>query len=251
MREFEISVPCPTNDLGMTPRVDARSSARSEVDVIRVMGLRIERVRWWRVAAALALLAGVAPGCCSFLDEELEQVQAQDRQLEDVRARNRHLEARQVELEALLDTAAQRRAAAQGGHSRLSELVAALEDDLAALRREHADTRKRLREKQLLLSMCEDPPGGFSVLPPGPPVPAIDAEVLAVKHEVEPNLVLLSAGSDEEVEQGYRFSVYRGSDFIGKVVVERVLSDSSGCRVLFTAEGRSIKPGDLAATRLQ
>ena len=39
--------------------------------------------------------------------------------------------------------------------------------------------------------------------------------------------------------------------FVGKVVVEKVLRDSCGCRVLFTKEGESIQVGDAAATRLQ
>ena len=84
----------------------------------------------------------------------------------------------------------------------------------------------------------------------GPPVPAIDAQVVAVKNDVQPGLVLLSVGSDDLVEQGFQFSIYREQTFVGKVVVERVLRDSAGCRLLFTAEGENVRPGDKAATRL-
>jgi hypothetical protein len=79
----------------------------------------------------------------------------------------------------------------------------------------------------------------------------IDARVAAVKSNVTPELVLLSVGSDDKVEKGFRFSIYRGTAFIGKVVVEKVLRDSCGCRVLFTIEGAHILAGDSAATRLQ
>ncbi|MBL4850476.1 MAG: hypothetical protein JKY65_33580 [Planctomycetes bacterium] len=82
-------------------------------------------------------------------------------------------------------------------------------------------------------------------------VPEIYAEVLATKDDMGPALVLLNVGSDDRVEPGYRFLIYRGSEFVGKVVVERVLRDSSGCRALFCAEGERIRPGDKAATRLQ
>jgi hypothetical protein len=82
-------------------------------------------------------------------------------------------------------------------------------------------------------------------------VPSIDASVLATKDDVGPQLVLLDVGEEDKVEPGFHFSVYRKSQFVGKVVVERVLQDSAGCRVLFTAEGLEVQPGDKAATRLQ
>ena len=76
-------------------------------------------------------------------------------------------------------------------------------------------------------------------------------QVAATKFDVEPGLVLLDVGREEGVEEGYRFSIYRGTTFLGKVQVERVLRDSAGCRVLFLAEGASLSAGDSAATRLQ
>jgi hypothetical protein len=79
----------------------------------------------------------------------------------------------------------------------------------------------------------------------------IDARVIAVKADTTPALVLLSVGSKDKVEKGFHFSIYRGADFVGKVIVEKVLAESCGCRVLFTAEGVSVEAGDLAATRLQ
>lgn len=98
--------------------------------------------------------------------------------------------------------------------------------------------------------LVEDKGVGSQILP-GPPVPEIHGVVRATKDSVEPPLVLLNVGSDDEVEEGFRFSIYRGTSFVGKVVVERVLKDSSGCRVLFVVEGERVRPGDKAATRLQ
>jgi len=91
----------------------------------------------------------------------------------------------------------------------------------------------------------------FSPFLSSPPVPAIDATVTATRDEVLPMLILLSVGSAQGAEKGFHFSVYRGSNFIGKVVVEKVLDRASGCRVLFTKAGETIKVGDAAATRLQ
>lgn len=86
---------------------------------------------------------------------------------------------------------------------------------------------------------------------PGVPVPSIRASVLATKGEASAQLVLLDVGVMDRVEPGFHFSVYRGAQFVAKVVVERVLRDSSGCRVLFAAEGQRVEPGDAAATRLE
>jgi len=83
------------------------------------------------------------------------------------------------------------------------------------------------------------------------PVPSIDAEVLATRGGITPQLVLLNVGEEDRVEPGFHFSVYRKDRFVAKVVVERVLQDSAGCRVLFSAEGLHVQPGDKAATRLQ
>jgi len=159
--------------------------------------------------------------------------------------------ARSADLQANLDVATRRREIAEGQVARLTQLKSSLEKDLSDLRTSYSDTRKSLKEKEIVLAMLEEK--GFNVLSiiAGPPMPAIDAKVAAVKSDVQPPLVLLSVGSDDKVEKGFQFSIYRGSEYIGKVVVEKVLKDSCGCRVLYTKEGQTVQAGDSAATRLQ
>jgi predicted transcriptional regulator len=171
--------------------------------------------------------------------------------LQEALQRNSQLQDRKTELEGLLEVATTRRERAEGQVSRLTVLNTSLETDLGDLRKEFADTRRLLREKELLISMAEGAGVNFELLVPGPPVPAIDGTVVAVKTDVNPPLVLLSVGSQEKVERGFHFSIRRGNKFVGKVVVERVLSNSCGCRVLFTADGETIQANDAAATRLQ
>lgn len=148
------------------------------------------------------------------------------------------------------DIAVKRREAAEGQVARLTALTTSLETDLGDLRKTFADTRRSLRDKELLISMAEAAGVNFELLVPGPPVPAIDGTVTAVKTDVDPPLVLLSVGANEKVERGYQFSIYRGNQFVGKVVVEKVLNNGAGCRLLFTAEGATVQAGDRAATRL-
>ncbi|MBL4844462.1 MAG: hypothetical protein JKY65_02955 [Planctomycetes bacterium] len=164
---------------------------------------------------------------------------------------NTELTGQNTTLKTDLDKATSRREISEGQVARLTNLTGQLEADLGNLRETYSGTRIKLREKELLIAMAENQGVNFASLLPGPPVPAIDGQVLAVKTDVKPALVLLSVGADEKVEAGFRFSVYRGSKFVGKVIVERVLRDSAGCRVLFTAEGETVQSGDTAATRLQ
>jgi myosin heavy subunit len=76
----------------------------------------------------------------------------------------------------------------------------------------------------------------------------IDAVIQAVEQEKK--LVVLSVGRDQKVQEGFKFTVYRGDRFVGKVQVVKVYEDLAGARILFTQENESIQIGDKAATQL-
>jgi predicted nucleic acid-binding Zn-ribbon protein len=155
------------------------------------------------------------------------------------------------DLQARLDEANGRRSLAETQVARLVQQNSELQKNLGDLRQSYADTRKTLRDKEFLIAMAEEQGVNFATLLPGPPVPPIDGKVAAVRDDMNPPLVLLTVGSDDKVEKGFHFSIYRGSEFIGQVIVEKVLKDSSGCRVHFVKSGQRILAGDNAATRLQ
>jgi len=78
--------------------------------------------------------------------------------------------------------------------------------------------------------------------------PAIDAVVQAVAEDKK--LVVLSVGRDQKVQEGFKFTVYRGDRFVGKVQVVKVYEDLAGARILFSQENEAIQIGDKAATQL-
>jgi tetratricopeptide (TPR) repeat protein len=78
-----------------------------------------------------------------------------------------------------------------------------------------------------------------------PPKP-INAKVTAVRPEV-----MLSAGSDDGVKKGYRFTIYRDERYIGKVEVTKVFADTSAAKVLPDWTKEEVKEGDEAATSIQ
>jgi hypothetical protein len=78
----------------------------------------------------------------------------------------------------------------------------------------------------------------------------IHAKVLAVRPEV--NVVLLSVGRDDQVREGFEFTVYQGGTYKGKVMVESVYPNMSSARIIseLMADSESIVEGDSASTRV-
>ena len=80
------------------------------------------------------------------------------------------------------------------------------------------------------------------------PVAAIPATVLSVRNDV--NLVMLGVGKSDGVKKGFRFVIYRGDQYIGKVEVESVFDDMCSGRILPDWTKHEIKEGDTANTRV-
>jgi uncharacterized phage infection (PIP) family protein YhgE len=81
----------------------------------------------------------------------------------------------------------------------------------------------------------------------GNAVPALNANVSAIG----PNFVVLNVGDQAGVKVGYPFDVYRGADYIGRVVVYEVQPDTCVARVqIKNQRGLDFRQGDSATTRL-
>jgi len=78
---------------------------------------------------------------------------------------------------------------------------------------------------------------------------AVDAVVLAVKPDA--GLVMLSAGSQQNVKVGYQFTISRGDQYVGKVQVDRVYPDMCSARVMpgLLKQGMVMQVHDEAHTR--
>jgi hypothetical protein len=153
------------------------------------------------------------------------------------------------DLRQSLEVEARRREAVESRVRELTDVKGLLELEVYAAKLSYADTRQSLKEKEAALATLEARGVHVKAILANAPVPRIDARVAAVRLDGKPALVLLSAGSDDQVEKGFEFSVYRGSDFVARVLVEKVQRDSCGCSVIFTREGDAIRVGDSAATR--
>jgi hypothetical protein len=79
--------------------------------------------------------------------------------------------------------------------------------------------------------------------------------VAAVREGVDgkQDIVMLTIGKDEKVEEGIEFILYRGADYIAKVRADRVMNDMVSCRVIqdsWNTKGLKIQQNDLASNRL-
>ncbi len=67
------------------------------------------------------------------------------------------------------------------------------------------------------------------------------------------DLVVLTLGRNDKVEEGTEFIIHRGGKYIVRVRVEKVLTDMVSCRIIpdsWNKEGLDVKQGDSAQNRL-
>lgn len=175
-------------------------------------------------------------------------------QTDSVMGKDKDLAAQRQEIARLtesLHTAQGEKELAEAQVARVTSMKVALEKDLAEVRKDFTATKQKLIDAQLVMDELERSGVPISTIVINhKPLPPIRGKVAGVRTEVNPALVLITVGKDDHVEKGFPFTVYRGNVFIGKIVVEKVMADSAGCRLLLPAPGQTIKAGDDVATVL-
>jgi hypothetical protein len=83
----------------------------------------------------------------------------------------------------------------------------------------------------------------------------LQAVVAAVRNnpQGQQDLVMLTLGKGDKVEEGVEFIIFRGNSYIVRVRAEKVLGDMIACRVIpeaWNTNGLQIQQGDLAQNRL-
>lgn len=108
------------------------------------------------------------------------------------------------------------------------------------------------RLEELLRQLLDDPDRrGAPERESGSRTAPVDGKVIAVRDDAaRHDAVALSVGSDDGVQVGDEFVVYREDQFIGKVCVTNVIDDHSTASIVLTGDTTSIRPGDHATTRL-
>ena len=81
-------------------------------------------------------------------------------------------------------------------------------------------------------------------------MPMIEAHVISVATEPAPGMVALNKGRNDDVQPGFTFEIYSGSQYKGRVRVNYVHDNTASATVVTLAPGQKIRQGDNAATRL-
>ncbi|MEQ8762500.1 MAG: hypothetical protein RL885_01140 [Planctomycetota bacterium] len=82
----------------------------------------------------------------------------------------------------------------------------------------------------------------------GPAAPKIDGKVTGVRDEF--GFVQLSVGSDDGVQPGFTFEIFRGRTYLAQVMVRDVQPDTAWAKITLKADGESVRVGDDATTQL-
>jgi predicted nucleic acid-binding Zn-ribbon protein len=122
------------------------------------------------------------------------------------------------------------------------ELVAAM-DTIAGMEKVGVDMAAEIEGLSLLVAAYKSKVGDLpNLLTP----PKIKAKVSAVNNEM--NIVILSVGRDDQVEEGFEFTIYRGNDYVGKVIIDTVEADYCSGHSKKELERLPISSGDDATT---
>jgi len=146
----------------------------------------------------------------------------------------------------------------------LNVKLAEVEDDLnntqgqvSTLTKELDDKTKDLKKHTAMVSLLRErhPQVYNELVDQKASTKYLEGVVAAVRPNPEgkQDIVVLTIGKGDGVEEGVEFIIYRGSDFICKVKTERVMNGEVSARVIagtWNDKKLEIQPGDLAANRL-
>jgi DNA repair exonuclease SbcCD ATPase subunit len=172
------------------------------------------------------------------LQSELADVQTRNKALMDSNdaLKKETADAKKAQMDAEED-----RARIEGDLKRATDDVAEKERQLKTV---SDDRDNKAATLEALVKLGIDVPAMV-----GNNVALIEGKVSAVGPNS--SFVVLSVGQNEGVKVGFAFHVYRGADYIGRVVVDNVLPDSATARVTFkNSKGLDFQAMDNATTRL-
>jgi len=166
--------------------------------------------------------------------------------LEKKELRIAELESKQDQYKKEAEDAKKDKDEAENERQRMELQLSNLQGELSEKSKLLQTADKELREAKLVMRALRDAGVNLSAFAGTPKL--LDGQITAVSEEVP--IVMISLGSDHGVEKGYQFTVYRGSKFVARVVVEEVYKNMSAARILKDMSVEKIKKGDSVTTRI-
>lgn len=170
----------------------------------------------------------------------VDQIDNKDNRIRDLSTENDQVKAER-------EVALKDKEVAEFQVARLMQIKDDLEGDLSDIRKDYHSARTKKEDLQGILNQLQAYGVNWRLLvPEGVPPPTIHGKVTAVRPEE--GLVILSVGENEKVEQGHHFTIFRGDQYVAKVIVDMVELTWSGARII--DQQMPVKEGDDASTRV-
>ncbi|MBI3269510.1 MAG: hypothetical protein HYZ53_10855 [Planctomycetes bacterium] len=181
-------------------------------------------------------------------DKMAAEIKSVKDSLDAERKTNEGLQEKLKELQAQKEAAITDKDVTQAKLLDTENRLAISEKNLADLEVQYITRMKDLDESKLQLAKLREAGIPVEVISTGM-VKHVEGKVLAVSEKM--NLMIISAGKDKGVEQGYQFTVFRGGKYVGKVQVQKADKDWSSAAALatFMKEGEKVQVGDSVSTR--
>jgi hypothetical protein len=121
------------------------------------------------------------------------------------------------------------------------------EADLAQTQKDKTELAEKVEKQANLIAMVNERLGA-DWIKGIQDMPAIDGQVTGTDEEL--NIVLISVGTDDNVKVGFTMTVFRGGEYVGKLVIDKVGPDwASGHMDRGVSKSFPMK-GDSVATQL-
>jgi chromosome segregation ATPase len=129
--------------------------------------------------------------------------------------------------------------------ARLAQANETAEKTAAAAAADSKVLREQLDEKVTLLDRYKKEKGQLTG---GVTMHAVSGVVQACNNNVD--IYIISVGSNDKVEVGYEFTVYRGSEYVSTIVIDKVFPNYASGTTKPGTKKRDVMAGDECTTRL-
>lgn len=180
--------------------------------------------------------------------DSLEQrYQSLASELKDSRTEIDTLHRRLTESNDQKDAALRKRDQAQDDLARVMKEQSDLKVTLGDLKKRHVQLAMENQQLKYTLRAAQERTG-ISLTEATWKMPPIQGKVVGVSNKH--NLVVINVGEDDQVKVGFEFTIYRGKEYVAKMVVEKVYPNQAAGRVIEMSQKDKVVVGDSVATRI-
>jgi len=173
-------------------------------------------------------------------------IQDINKRLEDKEDRISELEKARDRQKEIAEESIRARDEAKEEQQRMEMQLSDIQGEMAEKEKLLQRSEKELLEAKMIIKSVQD--AGVNIHSLFKKTKPMSGQIVAVSKDVQ--IVMISIGLDEGVAKGDQFTVYRGSQFVGKVIVEEPYKDMSAARIIPNMTVRDIQKGDMVTTRI-